>query len=73
MFFAEKAWDFDLDDEIPEQIEIEVQGHGYGKIRAGKRFVKTALDFAFLNMLTGEFIAYDLRAKAPVEPLNFSN
>ena len=65
-FFAEKKWDYDLNDEIPEQIEVQAASSGF---RAGKKFIKKASDFALINKLTGEFLAFDLKSKTRINLL----
>ena len=62
-FFAEKAWDFDIDDEIPESIEVRTREGAYGNVSQYRKAINSATYFRLYAILSDQYKALDLRPK----------
>lgn len=60
-FFAEKAWAYDINETIPEEIEVDVQQGFEDKIKVRKKTVKTARFFSAYTTLSDDFRKVDLK------------
>ncbi len=65
-FFVEKIWDFDISQDIPEQIEVQVKQNsisigGDNNIRSSKRIIRKANFFKVYTLLSEDFNSRDLR------------
>jgi|GEM_PF-2938455 len=66
-FFAEKGWDLDINDEIPEEMTVRTSG-SKKNASATKTILLRAAVFKLQAMLSDEYWTVDLRESTPVTP-----